>query len=379
MLHGLASDLSVTVRAAVAMNVATPAHVDALLASDRDERVRALLARKLAVLVPGLSAPDRGTLQQRALDMLTTLAKDAAIRVRAAIADVVHDMPAAPRDLILLLARDAAISVFEPVLRLSPLLTAEDLLALITDPPNPATVTAIARRPYLGADVSDAIAHGADGDAITALLANQSAAIHETTLDALITRAEANLAWHAPLVQRPNLPPRAARALSGLIAGDLLRQFAQRADLPADVLRDIGARLERTWEGTAVPTRQEPDQSDDQIMDAARRLAGSGRLTEDTVLAAVRRGETRLIAALLAVAADVPLAVMDRACSLRSAKGLVSLAWKAGFSMRVAGPLQGALGRLPPGTIMPPGPGETFPLAVEEMRWQIEFLARTER
>jgi hypothetical protein len=111
-------------------------------------------------------------------------------------------------------------------------------------------------------------------------------------------------------------------------------------------------------------------------MDAARALASEDRLTEDAVLGAVQRGENRLVAALLAVAADVPLSVVDRAGSLRSAKGLVSLVWKAGFSMRVAGAVQALLARLPPPAVLPAGPGGSFPLAVDEMRWQVDFLAR---
>ena len=67
---------------------------------------------------------------------------------------------------------------------------------------------------------------------------------------------------------------------------------------------------------------------------------------------------------------------MDRASSLRSAKGLVSLVWKAGFTMRVAVALQILLARLAPDTVLTAGPGGSFPLAVEEMRWQLEFLSR---
>ena len=67
---------------------------------------------------------------------------------------------------------------------------------------------------------------------------------------------------------------------------------------------------------------------------------------------------------------------MDRAASLRSAKGLISLVWKAGFTMRVAVALQTLLARLAPDAVLMAGPGGGFPLAVEEMRWQLEFLAR---
>ena len=67
--------------------------------------------------------------------MLAELVEDEAVRVRAAIADVVKDMPQAPRELILRLAHDSAVPVSEPVIRLSPLLTTEDLLALLARRP----------------------------------------------------------------------------------------------------------------------------------------------------------------------------------------------------------------------------------------------------
>jgi hypothetical protein len=38
------------------------------------------------------------------------------------------------------------------------------------------------------------------------------------------------------------------------------------------------------------------------------------------------------LAAMLSLAADVPLAVVERAATLRSTKGVVSLVWKAGFT-----------------------------------------------
>lgn len=86
-----------------------------------------------------------------------------------------------------------------------------------------------------------------------------------------------------------------------------------------------------------------------------------------------------MVTALIAVAADVPASVVDRAATLRSAKGLVSLVWKAGFSMRTAGPLQTLLARLAPETVLRATPSGGFPLAVEEMRWQIDFLTRMGR
>jgi hypothetical protein len=97
------------------------------------------------------------------------------------------------------------------------------------------------------------------------------------------------------------------------------------------------------------------------------------------LLGAVQRGEARMATAMLAVAAGVPASVVDRAATLRSAKALVSLVWRAGFSMQVAGPLQSLLARTSPDTVLRGGPGGTFPLAIDEMRWQIDFLMRMGR
>ena len=89
VLEALANDASVTVRAAVAMNARAPVQVDEQLARDGDERVRALLARKLATLVPGLSGSERGVLQQRAYDTLTMLVTDEASAVQS-LGEPVH-------------------------------------------------------------------------------------------------------------------------------------------------------------------------------------------------------------------------------------------------------------------------------------------------
>jgi uncharacterized protein (DUF2336 family) len=379
VLYALASDPSVTVRAAVAMNAQAPTQVDGLLTRDGDERVRALLARKLATLGPGMSAPDRGALQQSAYDMLALLVSDEAVRVRAAITAVVQDMPGVPRELILRLARDAAVPVSDPVIRLSPMLTPADLLALIAAPSSPAMTVSVAGRSGLNEEVSDAIAGSANTAAITALLANKSAAIREATLDALVSRAAEHTEWHEPLVRRPLLPARAARALSEIVATHLLQVLSERADLSQELTQEISHRLERNLALRDARPLAAPDMTSAQALEAALALSAAGALSEDALMGAAQRGEVRFAAALLAVAAEVSLPVVDRAVSLRSAKGLVSLIWKAGFSMRVAGPLQALLARLPPAAMLPAGLGGSFPLATEEMRWQVDFLSRVGR
>jgi uncharacterized protein (DUF2336 family) len=370
----LAADPDLTVRAAVAMNCAAPAQVDRLLAHDPDERVRTLLARKLSQLVPSLASGERDRLRQQALETLTLLVEDEAARVRGAITDVLKDMPNAPRRLILRLAHDSLLVVSEPVIRLSPLLTQDDLLALIAERPNPATAAAVARRAALPEAVCDAVAATADTAAITALLENRSAAIRETTLDMLINRAVDHEAWHAPLVRRPVLSPRATTALAEIVTTHLLDELSNRADLAPALIAELRDRLAFRLKPAATAAALPPDPN--QALLDAQDLYADDRLDEAALLAAVHRGEAIIATALLAVAADVPASVVERAATLRSAKGLVSLVWKAGFSMQVAGPVQVLLARLSPAVALRASPGGAFPLAIEEMRWQLDFLCR---
>jgi uncharacterized protein (DUF2336 family) len=376
-LAELVDDPSVTVRAAVALNTAAPAQVNEALVHDRDERVRILLARKLAALAPGLSPVDQVRLYQQTWNTLTALVADEAVRVRAVIAEAVKELPDAPRDLVRRLAADNETMVCEPVIRLSPLLATEDLLALVAMAPSAGTMLALARRAELPEAVSDAIAASTDAKAICALLANSSAQIREATLDALVARAVDHPEWHEPLVRRPSLPPRAARMLSEIVTTHLLAELATRADLPVGLAQELRQRVASRL-APAVPEPAAPvDKTAEEAMQQARTAAAArGGIDEEVLLEATRRGEIRYSAALLALAAGLPLSVVDRASSLRSAKGVVSLVWKAGFSMRAAVPLQALLARLAPDTVLIAGPNGSFPLAIEEMRWQLEFLSR---
>ena len=219
--------------------------------------------------------------------------------------------------------------------------------------------------------MADAIAASADSAAIQALLSNSSAAIKESTLDVLIARAANEPAWHEPMVKRPSLTDHAARALSGIVAAHLLQVLAERADISPGVIAEIQHRLAQLLAKGATPVLRV---SDEALMEEARHLDTMGELTEAALLAALRSGDIRRASALLAVAASVPLTVMDRAASLRSAKALVSLVWKAGFSMKVTGPVQTVIGQLEPGATMAPTVSGGYPLTPEELGWQLDFL-----
>lgn len=362
LLFFLSGDPSAEVRAAVASNDAAPPQVESYLATDIDPRVRIALAQRLARLAPYLSDIDHDRLRRLRWQTLVRLVQDATTTVREAIADAVKIMPRAPRQLILALARDIESSVADPIIRLSPLLTDTDLIALIAAPPAEETVTAVARRSGLSAVVSDAIVETGIAPAIAALLGNDSAALREATLDRLIAGAAQETSWHEPLVTRPRLPAKAAQALAEIVAEDLLDTFAARADLDAKTMstlrRRVGQRL--TWLNRAeTPEASEP--------------------TATALADAIRCGDADAVAEMLATASGMSRAAVDRASQLRSPRALVALCWKAGLDMRVAMALQVMLGRIGPGAALVATASGDYPLSVPEMEWQLRFLNRLAR
>ena len=372
ILRKLARDPSVTVRASLALNPALPEEVSVVLAADTDARVRTIIGNKLSTLTPTLPGEAQRRVQSHAVANLTALVADAALRVRASIAEAVKDLENGPRDIVLRLAHDPTVMVCEPVILCSPMLTQEDLVALIAAGPPPSTITAVASRPKIDAKVSDAIVETANTAAIRALLANHTAQIREATLDALAAQSEEQTEWQAPLVRRPYLPPRAQRMLSEIVTGHLLETLAARRDLDPALARTLRSTLELARPEPASA----PSVADRTRLALARARAAqqAGTLDDNAIVDALRCNANHDAIAMLAVKADVPTTVIERACGLRSAKGVVALAWKAGLNVKTASVLQVALAHLAPDQILRPGKDGTFPLSDDEMRWQLAFL-----
>jgi uncharacterized protein (DUF2336 family) len=380
ILRALASDPSVTVRASLALNPALPDDVIATLAADTDARVRSILSRKLAALTPTLKSEVRQRVQNDAVASLTALVAEAALRVRASIAETVRDMPDGPRDIILRLAHDPAVMVCEPVIRFSPMLTQEDLIMLIASGPPQSTVMAVANRPGIGTSVSDAIVGCAEPAAILALLCNQTAQIREVTLDALAAQSEQHTEWQEPLVRRSHLSVRAQRMLAEIVTGHLLEALAARADLDPKVGQNLREALARNGSNASRPPSRRDDsmpQADPAPSDGlaqAEPLLQVGRIDDYAILDALRTSKLVSAKAMLAAKAGVSVPIVERACTLRSARAIVSLAWQAGLSAQTAVVLQTMLASLAPDQVIRPDKNSPFPLSEDEMRWQLAFL-----
>lgn len=368
VLYYLAEDQVADVRREIAGNDAAPRQADLLLAIDRNPTVRHAVACKIAALAPTLSREQREQVRRLTEDVIETLARDQAVRVRQVVAEALKDLTDASPEVIGRLARDAELAVAGPILEHSPVLLDTDLLDIIASGPIRGALAAIARRSNLAMEVTDAIVGASvsaptEAPAITALLANGSAQIREETLDRILDRAPEIDDWHAPLVHRPRLPQRAMRRLAGFVAQSLLDILQQRADLDPGTARAVAAAVEQrlTEEGGAGGPSAKP-------------VAGTPE-GEEAIAAAIARRDHRGVAEALARDSGLSKVQVERMLQSQSAKGVTALAWKAGLPVRLAVQLQLRIAGIAPRAALNPREGMLYPLSEDEMTWQLEFFA----
>ena len=373
ILYYLAGDADPVVRGTIARNQATPVQADIALSKDKDDHVRGDLAAKLAALAPGLTDTETDKLRRMTYDALQTLARDQAVMVRKIIADTLKDMVDAPAPIIRQLARDAEMVVAGPVLRYSPVLNESDLLEIIETSSGKAALSFISKRHKPGYSVSDAIVARGDREAIGHLLANTSAQIREETLNRLIDMAPDIEDWHTPLVQRPKLPGLAASKLARFVADTLLTVLENRRDLDTDQIRAVKDAVRQRIETGELKRDDDGGNEGETILEKARRLHEEGNLAPEDIATSLGANDLKLVRAALAVRSGLTLEAVGKVLGTQSAKGVVSLCWKARLPADMSVKIQVTLGHVPPDQTLNPR-GRDYPLSEDDMIWQLEFF-----
>jgi uncharacterized protein (DUF2336 family) len=358
ILFYLADDSDAGVRRAVAQNKATPRQADLILTRDADDSVRERLAAKIAALVPEFASEERQKIRALSNQLLETLARDQAVKVRQVVAEALKHSVEAPVGVIQKLARDIEIQVAGPILEHSPLLSDEDLLEIIAARPIRGALTAITKRRQLSEKLSDGVASAALADTtaesgtVRKLLENKSAQIREDTLDRILDQAGRNATWHEPLVERPTLPMKAIKRLAEFVSRSLLEALQQRPDLDAGAAKEVAKAVQRRLE-------------------AEGELSDAPPVGDEAIAAAIGAGKRDAVAAALARDAKLPASIVSSILASKSAKAVTALAWRAKLSMRQALQLQLRIAHIPPTAALNPRGGTDYPLTPAEMEWQL--------
>ena len=370
VLRYLAGNGAPATRRAVAANVAAPADANRHLADDADDDIRAELARKIARLMPKLSAEESAQIRALTIETLERLARDQVPRVRAVLAEGIKSLDCIPKFIALTLARDVESIVAAPILEYSPMLSDTDLMEIIAAAKAEEVLAAIARRHPVNPAVSDAIVSSLDIPAIAALLANPDASIREKTMDDIAAQAETIQSWHVPLVLRADLSKRAILRIATFVGASLVEQLAARYGLDPEIEHQLNKELRLRLAEEARPATGASEI-------AARDIAAaraSGRLDEAFVEQAANAGQRDAVAMALAELARVPEATVRKILASRTAKPLTALVWHARLSMRLAFKIQSFVMKLSAGELLPARAGVHFPMSEDEMRWHLGYF-----
>jgi uncharacterized protein (DUF2336 family) len=302
------------------MTALTPAKADG--ASSFDVVAALALARssaphdreRLLIAIAELCRSDadcaRPEIQSLLRDLFMDLVASAEHAIRLRLSKTLADVAWAPRDLIVLLARDQ-IEIARPVLAKSPILTDADLIRLLLEASVEHRIE-VARRPALGADVVAVIVDQAEPDVVTALANNTTAQLRDLDLSRLVDLSERVASLRAPMARHPGLNVELAGLLYGWI-GEALRHAIiarfpldtlalQRAvtDSVHDVRSDLGLAL--------GDDAADKDRGQDRAAMERRvvaKLEAAGQLRPGVLVRALHEGKLGLFMTALAALAGV--------------------------------------------------------------------------
>ena len=272
------------------------ADVQALLADPAPAR-RAKVVEQLAVNI------DTGRLNDRewsiALEIMRRMAADAEAIVRYSVAESLKHSKNLPRDVATVLAADD-IKIALPILEHSPVLTDEDLVAVLAEG-NGTKQVAVARRPAISETVAAAVIDTGNAAAVTTLVSNKGAELNEQLLARTIDRYSRFETVKAAMVHRHELPVTISERLVALVSDRLKLVLASRHQLPGDLAADIilDARERATVSLLGAKTPAEDTHA------LVVQLHANGRLTASLVLRALCSGDMRFAEDAMAEAAGL--------------------------------------------------------------------------
>jgi uncharacterized protein (DUF2336 family) len=370
LLYYLATrDPDPAVRSAVAGNRAAPPQALPLIAADKSEDVRIHLAQRLVKLLPHLRAEEHSQLYAYAVQSLGTLALDEVVKIRAALSAALKDKAYAPPKVVAQLAKDVEREVSEPILRYCTALSDDDLMDILSGHPASWAVQAIAGRDKVSERISKAVISTRDVPAGRILIENEGAQIGDDLLSEIVEMARGIPEWRAPLARRPKLPPRMGSRLADFADAQVRDILLKRSDFDRATIEDITQAFRRRLD--FADKEETVTESAEVRVNKAER---EGRLNEQFVSDAVALRDRDLAIEALARILKAPAADVARVFSLRKAKPIVAMCWKAGLSMRVALEMQKEIAQVHPQELAYPKGGTDYPLTPEEMHWQLEFL-----
>ena len=227
-------------------------------------------------------------------DVLLSLAREMEVEVRTDLADRMAQSQHAPAGLVNYFSRDE-ISVAAPILAQSPVLTPEDLLAIVASEGQD-HLRAVCQRKDLSENLSGLIIERGDDQTLDALLRNPIAPLSRTSAETVIDRATRNPDLHQAVVLRRNLPVDLLNEMYFVVEARIRQLIlARNAELSPE---DVTAALETARKRVAARDGALPaDLASAEVY--VRDLKARGSISPAILVSMLRHGErTRFVVAL---------------------------------------------------------------------------------
>ncbi len=268
------------------------------LVKDPSEQVRADTAAKIAKKFAGadLSKSER----KIAEEIFRLMVKDAAVRVREALAENLKENLLVPRDVAVTLARDVD-TVSLPVLQYSEVLTDEDLIAIIQEF-GPEKQKAIAKRDMVSELVSHTLVNTKNNDVVATLVTNDGAKISEQSFQIMMDGMGEDERLQAAMVSRGDLPVTVLERLVTIVSDHMKDELVKRHELSSAMATDL---ILQSRERAIITLSTEHDRED--VEQLVRQLLDSKRLTPSIMLRALCMGDLTFYEASMSALCQLPL------------------------------------------------------------------------
>ena len=274
---------------------------------------------------------------QIAEQIFRAMVRDAEVRVREALSANLKHNPLLPHDVAVALAKDVD-SVALPVLSVSEVLTADDLVQIVKSQGSPQRLDAIVGRKQVEASVSAAIVDVGSESVVAKLLANPGADLAEPTLHKVVDKFGDSEAIQAPLVHRNVLPITVAERLVTHVADHLRAHLLASHKISPDLALDLVLQSrERATVGIAMGV------SEQGLAALVSQLKENQRLTASLSLRAVCMGNMRFFEHAVAALATVPVGNARVLIHDPGRLGLKTIWAKAGLPVSYLPAVQAAL------------------------------------
>lgn len=310
-----------------------PAYPD-LLALARNPSADARERLLLGVVALCDARPPTGELSPVLGEIFLTLARQAEREVRKALSERLAQAEWAPPALINVLALDE-IEIARPVLATSPLLQEDDLLRVLVE----ATLEhqiAIARRPYLGGRVADAIIERGEPATLTALAFNRTAEISLDGIRRLVEQSRRVAALRGPLTRHPRLTEQLAEEMYQWVGVALRQSICARFRVDETRLAPlIEQSVYDARSGTVTPVPANDPDRDEMERRLVAKLQAAGQLRAGYLVRAVRERRLGLFVHALAALGGFSVAQVREALAARSPEALFYACASAGVDRAV--------------------------------------------